>query len=1279
MFRVIRTIWLGLALIALAAALLLASDLDRRQQAAKPPMPQLAVLQWASTPLLDNTVAGILEGLRQQGFEAGRTAAIQQFNAGGDNATGNALARDLTGGRYTMVLTASTLALQAVAQANRTQRVLHVFGGVTDPYGAGVGISGARPDQHPAYLVGVGTFQPVERAFRLARQMNPRLRRVGVVWNPGESNSEACLAKARAICRELGIELVEAQAGNSSEVPEAVRSVLARDVQAIWIGGDTVAIAALAGIVSATRAAGLPVFTNDPSDTAHGALFGVGASYRQVGIAVGEMGGRILKGADPRDFGVENLVPEVLAISDTLAAAWSPAWSVPDGLRAAARVQVGAAPVTPAGSANADAAGPAPTPATDAPRSPAPGGRVCRVGVLAFGASAVFDTALVGLRAALAEAGWVEGRNLELQSLHANGDMGLLPQVARRLAGSDVDAIVPMSTPCLQAIVAASRRAPVVFGVVSAPLEAGAGRTFVDHLPDVTGAVWTDPEPLLFSRFRVLCPGVRSLGVLYNPSEANSRRMLELLRPLVATHGWRLVERAITTTSEIPAAMQSLLAAPVDAVLGMGDNTVADGFAGVVLACRKARVPLLASDNSLMGTGALFSCGASPLLEGRRTGRLLARVLGGEAPAGMAFEPSQEVETTVDLAAAAALRLRVPVEILAACDVFHHPSAARGRPLRIGLVNLVRNPVLDAAENGLVRGLHAAGFREGVDYTLRRYDAQGEIAQLPAMVQAALTDDPDLIVTLTTPALIAAIHAGRNVPVVFAVASDPAALGLFTAASRPAWVTGVHDDPPVDRLLDMARRHDPGLSAVGTVYDPAQPNAVLSVEKLRQACRQRGVTLYEATAATVSELPAAVQVLIQRRAGALVLSADNLVCTGFPALQGPAAKAGIPIYATDTDLVRQGASGAVGDDFAAWGAQAARLAARVLVGVPPAALPIEKTRVQAVLEADAAATPPDRSGGAPATAGPPLGAAAPARPWQVRVIQYNEAQFAAESVRGILAGLAQQGLEQDRNLSLRVLNAQGDMTTLTSIMTAVRAQSPDLVMTVSTPTLQAALRQLGSQRIVFSTVGDAVVAGAGQSETVHLPHVTGITTRSPFEKMARLIRRMMPGVRAVGTLYCPAEINSEVYRTWWAEALQREGLKLVAVPLSTSAEISEAAAALVQADIQLVAQLSDNLSRPGFSQIARRASEAGMPFFCFDSSALREGATLALARDYYHTGVEAAAVAVRVLGGASPATIPFANTQTEILAVDPERMARYGLVLPPDMAPSAPPAEAAAR
>jgi ABC-type uncharacterized transport system substrate-binding protein len=1240
MLKLFKSVWLGVTLILLASGMLLLSDLDRRQKSqgttAKKTLPHLAVMQWASTDLLDHTVQGIVEGLRQQGFEHGRNVDIRFFNAAGDNATGNVLARDLAGGAYDLVLTASTLAMQAVAKANSAGRVIHVFGAVTDPYGAGVGITGSRPDQHPLHLVGAGTFQPVARAIRIARQMNPKLCKIGVVWNPGESNSEACVGKARLTCQELGIELIEANAGSTSEVPEAIRSILSRGAEVVWVGGDTVAISALSAILSAARASKIPVFSNDPSDAAKGVLFGLGASYRTVGLAVGEMGGKILRGVSPRSFGVENLVPEVLAVNDAHLAEFT-GWSIPAEIRAQARSLVAVKP-----------------PVT-APLRPAQQARTYKVGILYFGPHPIFETTIDGILATLRDAGIVEGRNLVVQRVHPNNDMSMLPQVARQLASQDLDLIIPLSTPCLGASLVVARNARVVFGAVSSPIEAGAGKSFSDHLTNVTGAVWTAPSPGLFRWLKELYPACKTVGVVYNPSDANSMREKESARAYLAGQGMRLVERTISNSSEISQAIQSILVSGVDAVFGMADNTVVSAFSALDQACRKERIPLLADDNSEMGSGALYSCGASAKGEGRHTGQIAARVLLGEDPATIPFQPSTEMETAVDLAVAAHLGVALPSALLKEASVYHHVSARLGRPFRIAMVNLVQNSLLESAERGVLRGLREAGFKEKEDFTVSYYNAQGEMAQLPALLDAARTGAPDLIMTVTTPALMAAARRITDIPVVFTVASDPAVLGLFTPESRPAQITGVHDDPPVKRLLEMARKHDPALAAVGIVYDPAQPNSLISVEKLRKACKESGVALCESTASTVSELSAATQAVIQRRAGAIMLLADNLVITGFPAIYNAAKNAGIPIYVTSPELVRQGAFGAIGDNYEAWGAQSGHLAAKVLAGVSPRELPVEATRVQEVIEPGISASgkPVAWSGGR-------------TRPWEIRIVLYNDAQFSEDTRRGIMDGFKKEGLKEGIDFTVRCLNAQGDMTTLTSIMVAIRSEKPDLIMPISTPALQAVLRQADHLSVVFGCVGDGIRAGAGTSETNHLPNVTGITTRSSFAGMARLIRESVPGVKAVGTLFSPAEINSELYREWFAEALEKEGLKLVSVPVTTSAEVTEAVTELLRRDIQIVGQLSDNTTRPAFAQIIKRAHDANRPFFCFDSTAMRDGATVALARDFYDAGIETAAVAVRVLRGASPREIPFANTRTEILMINPDLIRNYGMVMSPE-------------
>ncbi|MBM3813298.1 MAG: hypothetical protein FJW20_16860 [Acidimicrobiia bacterium] len=170
-----------------------------------------------------------------------------------------------------------------MANANQAGAVKHVFGIVADPPGAGVGISRSNPLEHPKHLVGIGTFLPVKPAFELARTLNPALRTVGVVWNPGESNSEAFTKQARQVCGELGLNLLEATIENSSAVSEAATSLVARGADALWVGGDVTVMVAIDTVVAAARKGGIPVFSIVPPMVDRGAIFDYGANFYEVG------------------------------------------------------------------------------------------------------------------------------------------------------------------------------------------------------------------------------------------------------------------------------------------------------------------------------------------------------------------------------------------------------------------------------------------------------------------------------------------------------------------------------------------------------------------------------------------------------------------------------------------------------------------------------------------------------------------------------------------------------------------------------------------------------------------------------------------------------------------------------------------------------------------------------------------------------------------------------------------------------------------------------------
>jgi len=283
MWFALKRLALGLTLIAGASALLLVSDLQQRRSGPGT-VPRVAVLKYASRPLLDDTVRGMIDGLAQVGYVPGKTISLRIYDAQNDMPTAASIAKEITDGRYDLVLTASTPCLQAVANANRQGKAMHVFAAVTDPFGAGVGISRDPPTDHPAHLVGIGTFQPVAATFRLAKgQLFPGLAKAGVVWNAAEACSEACTRIARQICTDLHIELLEANVENSAEVLDAANSLVARGAQVLWIGGDNTVELACDAVVHAARRGRIPVISNSPDIVTKGLLMALGANYSTWG------------------------------------------------------------------------------------------------------------------------------------------------------------------------------------------------------------------------------------------------------------------------------------------------------------------------------------------------------------------------------------------------------------------------------------------------------------------------------------------------------------------------------------------------------------------------------------------------------------------------------------------------------------------------------------------------------------------------------------------------------------------------------------------------------------------------------------------------------------------------------------------------------------------------------------------------------------------------------------------------------------------------------------
>lgn len=648
MRMVIRRLSLGFGLILLASVILLISDRHQRTPGAQR-IPRVAIFQCASVSVVDDSVQGIKESLAAAGYVHGKNIDLRQFNAENDMATANAIAKQIIEGQFDFVLTVTTVCLQVVANANKAGKTTHIFGVVTDPFVAGVGLNRANPLEHPRHLVGFGTFQPVEETFRLAKKLHPGLEAVGLVWNTAEASSEACTRKARNIAPELGIKLLEANVDNSAGVLEAAAAVTGRGAQALWVGCDLTVNVALESMVAAARKARIPVFTNSPPSIKQGALFDLGANFHEVGKKLGELAVKVIGGADPASIPIENIVPLTLTANKMALKDLREPWTLPQEILARADTFIDENGVH----AKAPMAVPKP-----------PEGRIFKVGLAYFAPEPGAEACMKGLFSGLKDLGFVEGKNLQMRKSHAQGEIVNIPSMLQNLDNEDVELIISMTTPVLTAAINAVKKKPVVFTYVYDPIAAGAGKSAKDHVPNITGTGSFPPVSETLDAIQELVPGVRAVGTLYNSSEANSRKVISVGRELFEKRGIGLEEVTITNTSEVFQAAQALTTRKIQALWVTGDNTALQAFEGIVKAAADARLPLVINDPEFTERGALIAVGIGWQRTCQGAAKRVAQVLLGENPQSLPFENMALKKLVLNFEVARKLRITFPDKLI---------------------------------------------------------------------------------------------------------------------------------------------------------------------------------------------------------------------------------------------------------------------------------------------------------------------------------------------------------------------------------------------------------------------------------------------------------------------------------------------------------------------------------------------------------------------------------------------------------------------------------------
>ncbi|MDA8126491.1 MAG: ABC transporter substrate-binding protein [Deltaproteobacteria bacterium] len=664
MLYAIKRLLPGIGLILLAALVLLVAD-RMQQGSATRSLPRIAIFQFASRPVLDDCVTGALEGLRGRGLAPDRDLKIQFFNAENDLSTANGMARAIIEGGNQLVVTFSTPCLQVMANVNKEGKIRHIFGAVTDPFAAGVGIAKSG---HPAHLAGLGTFQPVRETFQLAKKLNPSLRSVGVAWNPGDAAAEACLQLARDECQKLGITLLEAQVEASSGVAEAAASLTARGVQALWLGGDNTVELAVESLIKAARQARIPLFCNAPTHIRVGAFVAMGADYREVGRLAGDLAAQVLQGLDPASVPVENVVPRQLAINLAALQGMREKWTPGAATLAEAVFLIDAEGRTVRSPAKAPAQKSPPVQGQSASAVTQQPAKLWKIQLLDYTDSINVEETHAGLFSEFKALGLAEGRDYELKNHSAHGDMAVLNGIVDAAVSASPDLIITTSTPTLQVAVNKVKKIPVVFTNVADGVQAGAGKNDREHLPNITGSTVMSDFDGMVKVVRESFPRARRIGTLFVPGEVNSVRYKNELEKAAAKQDLSLAAVGVSATTEIGDAALALAGKGVEVITQISDNITGSAIPAISQAARKAQIPLFGFVSGTVKTGAAVAVSRDYQEGGRDAARLAVRIMKGEDPARIPFVPLGRTMIIVSPKNAELYGMKIPPELLKRAD-----------------------------------------------------------------------------------------------------------------------------------------------------------------------------------------------------------------------------------------------------------------------------------------------------------------------------------------------------------------------------------------------------------------------------------------------------------------------------------------------------------------------------------------------------------------------------------------------------------------------------------
>lgn len=256
----------------------------------------------------------------------------------------------------------------------------------------------------------------------------------------------------------------------------------------------------------------------------------------------------------------------------------------------------------------------------------------------------------------------------------------------------------------------------------------------------------------------------------------------------------------------------------------------------------------------------------------------------------------------------------------------------------IGIVQQIDNGAFSDMREGFIARMREAGYTEDKCEILER-NAQGDSTTLNTIISDLAASKVDAIVTIATPATLAAVGAGLDIPTIFIAVSDPIGTGIIEDWDKITNnATGTSNPIPVDKIFELSASITPNVKKYGFIYSPSQSNAVSTVNQAKEYLDSMNIPYEEVTVTNSSEVQTAASSLVGK-VDAFFIPNDSVIQDAMPVVTELAKENKIPVYGSSAVMPASGALAAVAIPDTAIGAASADMAIKLLEGTPVTDIP----------------------------------------------------------------------------------------------------------------------------------------------------------------------------------------------------------------------------------------------------------------------------------------------------------------------------------------------------